>query len=140
MLRDSLQQRAQFDDAAALRPRRVHRTQVDAEDAGAVDRQLDLEERMARDPRTVPAKALDFLPAQESKRLAAARPPLLHVTVVREALDHRRIGGFLQDDDVGIAGADDAGERLFPPFAAVLDVVAQDSSEHSSLSISTKYG
>ena len=63
---------------------------------------------------------------------------ICEITELEELGDDRRVGGFLQHDDVGAAGADDVAKRLLAPFAAVANVVTQDSEDHSSLSISTR--
>ena len=48
-----------------------------------------------------------------------------------ETLDDRRAGGFLEDDDVGMAGADDGQQRLLTAGPAALDVVTEEADGHS---------
>jgi hypothetical protein len=129
MLCNRIEERTQLEDTAALRPRRMHRTEMHPEDPPRQAVGNDLEKRMARDARPVPRRVRHRPSAQEAERCASLRSPLCHSSGAADALDHIRSGRFLQDDEVGLGGTDDRRECLLTSLTAVANVVGEQSQD-----------
>src|SRR5262245_44810459 len=78
--------------------------------------------------------------AHEAERELRHRRAVVHARSSRERPNDARIGGFLKDDDVGIARADDGRQRVLAPRASPADVVGQEPERQSVSSTSVRYG
>lgn len=115
----------------------MHGAQVKPEHTPTVSGRNDLQERMSREPGLVPFVMIDRQPAEKRERLSCTAGKPGKAGRLGNTLDGGRLRRFLKYDNVGRRVADDGGDVMFPPDAAPLNVVRQDSQRRSSAGASS---
>ena len=130
VFRDSPENLAQFVSAPPLGNIRMNGRKVNAENPRFGVLEFQLQVMPLRKPRPVPRKLRYCDAAHKGQRVPPRTMPLRHSAGVGDGFDNIRANRLLENDNIGIAGANDARDFLLTALAAHPDVVTEQAEVH----------